>query len=64
MLDSVLSIGTGVAAFCACLILRAALEWHRAVTREHNAGCVCPIHRRRDPKVVGVGRKKRRSANG
>lgn len=65
MLESLTSLGTGLAAFCACLILRAALEWHVAVTRGHNAECrTCPQHRRRDPKVVGAGRKKRRSANG
>lgn len=64
MLESLTSLGTGVAAFCACLILRAALEWHYAATRAHPAGCICRQHRKRDPKVVGVGRKKRRSANG
>lgn len=63
VLETLTSLGTGVAAFCALLLVRAALDWHRAVTREHPAGCICVRHRKRDPRVVTLG-KKRRSANG
>lgn len=57
VLETLTSFGAGVAAFCALLLVRAALDWHRAVTREHHRGCVCPIHRRRDPKVPGSRRR-------
>ena len=60
---TVQSLALGVAAVVACLVVRAALDWHRTATRAHPAGCICPWHRRRDPKVGAAG-KKWRSVHG
>lgn len=58
MLDTVTSIAIGVAAFGACVVFRWALEAYGTRARVHPQRCICPKHRRRDPKLAGLGKRR------
>lgn len=60
VLSTLSSIGLGVAAFGACLVVWWVRELHQQAARGHNRGCICRFHHvRRGVKVAGSGTKRR-----
>lgn len=61
VLETLGSLAVGVTAFGALLVGRWLLDLHYQRTRSHPPRCICRRHRRRDPKVAGLGKRRRRA---